>query len=115
MKDETSTVEDIVKELEAKYNEATQKAGEVAKKVKTASDMKLLIARAMEEIVQEMRQVCAGIKKICSGFNMVNELNLLIKQLEAEQRLMTNLEASRKADILIQSVRSIANEFSGRR
>lgn len=115
VRDETSTVDDIVKELEEKYVAATQKAGEVAKKVKTASDMKAVIARAMEEIVKEMRQVCAGIKKLCSGFNMVHELNLLIKQLEAEQRLMNNLEASRRADTLIQSVRSIANEFSARR
>eukprot|EP01032_Pedospumella_encystans_P007913 gene7913-9432_t len=114
VKDQTSTVDEIVKELQDKYNDATKLAGEEEVKVKTSLDMKNLISRAMNEIVDEMRTVCESIKQLCRGFNMVHELNLLIKQLEAEQRLLTNLEAHNRADLLINSVRALANEFSRR-
>lgn len=62
--------------------------------------------------MDKLRDCCAGIKKVCRNFNMVNELNLLVGQMEAENIKITSIAVRRQANATLVTIQRIADEFS---
>jgi len=63
-------------------------------------------------INDSIKKDCSELKQICSGFNLVDELNDLIHQLQAESKSLTSVEARQTADDFINSIKTIANNLN---
>lgn len=64
------------------------------------------------EDVKKLRDCCKGIKSLCRNFNMVNELNLVVSQLAAENKMIGNSAVRKKANETLATIQRIADEFS---
>jgi hypothetical protein len=62
---------------------------------------------------QELINKCNKLKSICSGFNLVDELAILIDQMENEAKQLKSIEARKATDDYIKSLKILCNKLSG--
>jgi hypothetical protein len=95
------TLEEDIADMKAKYEEATQSLDLATKKGLEVGDVKRLVDEAIKDNIKNLSRQCVGIKKLCRGFNLVDELALVVSQLEAEQKKIRNLQARASAGKVI--------------
>jgi len=108
----TVTVDEILEDIKQKFVDAQT----LSSKLTTDMSDKDIIRKGIESkiatINDSIKKDCSELKQICSGFNLVDELNDLIHQLQAESKSLTSVEARQTADDFINSIKTIANNLN---
>lgn len=68
--------------------------------------------KAIDQMAKEVLDSCKNLKKICSGFNLVDELYIVLQQLEMEARSLQSTEARQSAENFIRSIRQLCDSMS---
>jgi hypothetical protein len=106
------TSEEVIADIKAKYEDATLRLNMSTKKITEVGDLKSLVDEAIKDNLKNLELQCEGIKKLCKGFNLVNELSLVLNQLEAELRKIRNLQARDTAVKVIDAIRALIDTAS---
>lgn len=78
----------------------------------TAASAKTSVDAAIKLEIQKLHDSCKEIMSRCSGFNLVNELFVMIALMEKEAGFLTNFTARAEADKNITTIKKIAEELS---
>ncbi|CAF4248402.1 unnamed protein product, partial [Rotaria sordida] len=105
MKKTKETLEDILADIKAKYDMASQDKSDYQKKVNTTADAKALLQKALNQKNEDIKKLCTRLQQLCSGFNMAQELHALIDQLETEAAMLKNIDAKQQAAAFIRSLK----------
>ncbi|KYQ93282.1 hypothetical protein DLAC_05944 [Tieghemostelium lacteum] len=108
---ETTIMEEL-EDLKNKYLSSVKDSDEAEKNISSVKDAKLIIDGALNRMAEDTIDSCIQLKKLCSGFNLVNELNITLKQLEMEALKHTSLDARNTADNIIRSITEMVNQLS---
>ena len=108
----TKYITDIMQDVKSKYDAAigTTKAAQLD--FSTAASAKTSVDAAIKLEIQKLHNSCKEIMSRCSGFNLVNELYVMIAQMEKEAGFLTNFTARAEADKNISTIKKIAEELS---
>jgi len=93
MTNDTQTMEEILQDIKDKYDNAVRGQSNVKAKITSVADALKLVDQEIDRQKNELLQYCHEIKKICSGFNLVDELHILIEQLVLDSKSLTSLAA----------------------
>ncbi|KAF2073583.1 hypothetical protein CYY_005100 [Polysphondylium violaceum] len=112
MKDVTTTVEEELKDLKDKYMKSINDAHIANNHINSLSDAKKITDAALNKMTQEIVDSCKKLKKLCSGFNLVDELNITLNQMEMEAKKHTSMDARKSADQMIRVIREIVDKLN---
>ncbi|KYQ93281.1 hypothetical protein DLAC_05942 [Tieghemostelium lacteum] len=101
-----------LEDLKNKYLSSVKDSDEAEKNISSVKVAKLIIDCSLKRMVEDTIDSCVELKKLCSGFNLVNELNITLKQLEMEALKHTSLDARKTADNIIRSITEMVNQLS---
>ena len=73
---------------------------------------KQTIEQAIKTMSQKVIDECKRMKSICSGFNFVDELYEMIKQLKSEAKGLHSHSARQTAQDFIRSIQGISDQLS---
>ncbi|CAF1290745.1 unnamed protein product [Didymodactylos carnosus] len=105
------TVDEVLHDIKAKYDAASTNKNQAQQKLTTISDQKKMLENALIQKNAEIKTKCLELKKHCSGFNIVAELNIMIKQLETSKHNIKDLDALRQAETFINSLVGFCNQL----
>ncbi|CAF3820606.1 unnamed protein product [Rotaria sp. Silwood1] len=105
------TVDEVLHDIKAKYDAATNNKSMAQQKLTSASAQKQMLENALKQKNDEIKKKCLELKKHCSGFNIVAELNIMIKQLETSKQTIKDLDALRQAETFINSLKTFCNQL----
>jgi predicted GTPase len=106
------TIEKVLENIKQEYDAANQDLHVVDKSLNELDNAKRLVNLAIDGLVRDLSQQVNCLKKICSGINLVNEIQIVLQQLTAESRLITNVQARDKADAVITAITAMMNSVS---
>ncbi len=112
MRQVSKTLETVLADVKAKYDTATQAQQQASQKINSVTSAKQAVDRAISSMNTELVKCCRELKKLCSGFNLVDELHIVLQQLEAEARALNSTDARRTADTFIRSIRQLCDNLS---
>jgi len=112
MTEETQTIEDVLQDIKAKYDLAMQGKNDAEAKVTNVADASALVENAIEAQRQKLFDYCQAIKKLCSGFNLVDELDILIQELETDAKQLTSFNAKKTANDYINSLKALCEQLT---
>lgn len=104
MKIKQQKLQDVLHDIKAKYDLATQNKSDFQTRITTTQEAKNMLERALKQKLDEIKQKCGELRRICSGFNLAQELHALIDQLKAEATMLRNIEAKQQAEEFIRSL-----------
>lgn len=106
------TLQDVLADIKAKYDLAATNQNEYQDKITSVADAKKLLENALQQKSDEIKQLCIKLHGICSGFNLAQELSILIKQLEMEASMLKNIDAKQQADAFIRSLKELCDKIA---
>ncbi|EGC37346.1 hypothetical protein DICPUDRAFT_150025 [Dictyostelium purpureum] len=106
------TVEEELKDLKEKFMKSSQLSTEFSGKINSLSDAKNLTNVTLKKMTTEIVSSCKELKKLCSGFNLVDELQITLSQMEMEAKNSTSFDARKSADEMIRVIRDICDTLS---
>jgi len=104
-------LQDVLHDIKAKYDLATQNKADFQSRITTTQDAKNMLERALKQKLEEIKHKCAELRRICSGFNLAQELHALIDQLKAEATMLRNIEAKQQAEDFIRSLSEFCRQL----
>lgn len=110
--EDTETLEEVIEEMKKQYLEALASTQEEAKKLSEHELTRKSVEHQIDTLCDKLSRTCHELKKICSGFNFVNELNIMIYQLKRDASLLHSVEARRTADKFISTLEHICDSLS---
>jgi len=112
LKETETTMEEILQDIKDKFDQAVQgKAGKESE-VMTLASSKKAIEKAIQDMSKHILDSCKNIQKLCKNFNLVDELNITLRQLETEASLLTSTVARQQADDFIKSIKILIDNLS---
>lgn len=108
----TKTVEDILHDVKALYDQHTGKKAQLQSKISSLSSDIDSLKRALDAKEAGIRKCCEELKTLCSHFNFVDELESIIDTMERDARSLTNMQARKDAESRINNIVHIANQLS---
>jgi len=112
MKTVDQSLEEVLYDMKAKYDAANQGQASQAQKITNVQTAKDAVEKAIQSMTVTLQKKCTDLKAICSGFNLVDELHVMISQLETESRALVSLEARKSADAFIRSIKQVCDSLS---
>jgi hypothetical protein len=109
---EDQTMERILHDIKAKYDMALSGKQGATKQVDTFQSARQQIQQEIDNEKQMLLQYCHQLHAICSGFNLVDELSILVMQLEHDARLLQSVDARKAAETYINSLKDVCNKLS---
>ncbi|EGC33226.1 hypothetical protein DICPUDRAFT_154762 [Dictyostelium purpureum] len=106
------TVEEELKDLKDKFMKSSQLSTQYSGQISTLSDAKKLADETLKKMTTEIVYSCKELKKLCSGFNLVDELQITLTQMEMEAKNSTSFDARKSADEMIRVIREICNTLN---
>jgi len=73
---------------------------------------KQVVDEAMAAMSKRILDSCASIQNLCKNFNLVDELNITLQQLETEAGLLTSFAAKKQAEEFIAQIKSLIDVLS---
>lgn len=108
----SKTVEDILHDVKALYDQNTDKKAQLQSKISSlSSDIKSLRG-ALDAKEAGIKKCCEDLKTLCSHFNFVDELKSIIDIMITDARTLTNMQARQDAQSRINSIVELANQLS---
>lgn len=101
----SKTLKDVMIEIKAKYDKASNDQTSYKQKIKTTGDAKKLLEKALNQKKEDIINLCKKLQAICSGFNLAQELHALIQQLEIQSSMLRNIDAKQQATVFIRSLK----------
>lgn len=108
----TKTVENILHDVKALYDQNTSKKLNLQKKITDLSADIGSLKRALDVKEADIEKCCEDLKTLCSQFNFVDELQSIIDTMERDARTLTNVEARKDANRRIDNFIHLANKLS---
>jgi hypothetical protein len=105
------TVQEVLYDIKAKYDAATSNKNAAQQKLTTIAGQKQMLANALIQKNAEIKKKCLELKQHCSGFNIVAELNIMIKQLETSKQMIKDFDALRQAETFINNLTALSNQL----
>ncbi|KAK5575476.1 hypothetical protein RB653_006609 [Dictyostelium firmibasis] len=106
-KKEKKTLTFILNDIKDQYDLAVKGEKESRAKIDTAENSMKTIEGVIKQKGLSIVGNCKKIKEICSGFNFVDELNCLIKQMELESASFVNIKVRCESDEFIRSLKTL--------
>lgn len=106
------TVEDILHDVKALYDQHTSRKINLRKKISDLSADIASLKRALDVKESDIEKCCEELKTLCSQFNFVDELQSIIDTMERDARTLTNVEARKDANQRIDNFIHLANRLS---
>jgi ElaB/YqjD/DUF883 family membrane-anchored ribosome-binding protein len=106
------TLQDVLADIKAKYDQAATNKNEYQDKITSVEDAKKLLENALKQKSDDIEELCITLHKICSGFNLVQELSILIDQLQKEANMLKNIDAKQQADEFIRSLKELCHTIA---
>jgi len=108
----TVTMNEILQDIKAKYDEAMKRKGDTKTQMLTLASSKVVVEEAMQDMSKRILDSCASIQNLCKNFNLVEELNITLQQLEIEAGLLTSFAAKKQANEFIESIKHLIDKLS---
>lgn len=105
------TLEEVLQDMKDKFDQANQQLTSTGSQITDIASAKKLVEDTIDAEIQKLQASCREIMSLCSGFNLAAELELLLRQLETEKTLITNLTARDTAEKFIQTIRTIVDSL----
>ncbi|KAM9983076.1 hypothetical protein ACTFIZ_005683 [Dictyostelium cf. discoideum] len=105
------TVEEL-KDLKEKFLKSSQLSSEFSGKILNLDSAKKLANATLNKMTDDIVKSCKELKKICSGFNLVDELQITLNQMEMEAKNSTSFDARKSADEMIRTIREICDKLN---
>jgi len=109
---ETVTMNEILQDIKAKYDEAIHRKGDTKTQMLTLASSKAVVEEAMQDMSKRILDSCASIQNLCKNFNLVEELDITVQQLEIEAGLLTSFAAKEQAKEFIRSIKNLIDKLS---
>jgi len=91
--EETQTVEKVLEDMKAQFEQATQERHQVALQIDDFNNAKNAIESTMQTIMDTMIATFSNLKQLCSGFNFADELRVTYNQLALEAKKVKSVSA----------------------
>lgn len=111
----TETVEDILHDVKALYDQHSDKKDEIQTKMSDVNKDIALLKKVLDAKEAEIEKCCEQLKKLCSQFNFVNELRGIVDVMKADAQTLTNMDARADADARIVNIEFLANKLSAKK
>jgi len=108
----TVTMNEILQDIKAKYDEAIHRKGDTKTQMLTLASSKAVVEEAMQDMSKRILDSCAIIQNLCKNFNLVEELDITVQQLEIEAGLLTSFAAKEQAKEFIRSIKNLIDKLS---
>jgi len=112
MKLTETTMQEVLQDIKAKYEAAVKGKGNAMNQVLTLGDSKSVVEQAMKDMSDRILKSCESIQNLCKNFNLVDELNITLQQLETEAGLLTSFTAKKQAGDFIESIKTLIDNLS---
>nr|XP_029707551.1 uncharacterized protein LOC109419149 [Aedes albopictus] len=106
------TIESILHDVKALYDQNTSKKLDLEKKISDLSADIEALKHALDVKEADIEKCCEDLKTLCSQFNFVDELQSIIDTMERDARTLTNVEARKDANCRISNIAQLANKLS---
>lgn len=106
------TVEAVVEELRAKYENAGAQLKDAERGRSTAKGDLALVKRAQSAKLDAIRDLCREVKTICSGFNFVDELQSVVAAMDMSAQQLKNVKARNEANATIATMTAFIEALS---
>ncbi|KAM9953507.1 hypothetical protein ACTFIR_008579 [Dictyostelium discoideum] len=106
------TVEQELTDMKEKFLKSSQLSSEFSGKIINLDSAKKLASATLNKMTDDIVKSCKELKKICSGFNLVDELQITLNQMEMEAKNSTSFDARKSADEMIRTIREICDKLN---
>jgi len=110
-----NTVEEILHDVKAKYDNAAQQHNRLQGQIATYEKDIAMIEVALAEKEQKIVKLCQELQKIVSHFNFIDEYQGVLTAMRTDARTLTQRDARTKADDLISRLGSLLDRMMSRR
>ncbi|KAM9989967.1 hypothetical protein ACTFIY_006005 [Dictyostelium cf. discoideum] len=106
------TVEQELADMKDKFLKSSQLSSEFSGKILNLDSAKKLANATLNKMTDDIVKSCKELKKICSGFNLVDELQITLNQMEMEAKNSTSFDARKSAEEMIRTIREICDKLN---
>ena len=110
--DEEISLDEVIEDIKSKYDSAAQAYSQALSQQGGLAAARLAVQAGINSLLLRIQQACHSIKNHCSNFNLALELAVMIRQLETERDLLTNLKAIETANLFIKTIKDIVDTLS---
>ncbi|CAF1226074.1 unnamed protein product [Adineta steineri] len=104
-----TTLNQVPHDIKAKYDAATNNTNKANQDLITVNGKKRILEATLIQKLDDIKRQCTELKKICGGFNLVNEINDTIHQLEIPRNSIRDFDVRRQADEFINNLKAFCN------
>jgi len=112
MEETESSMEEILQDIKDKYDQAVQSKQGKEQEMMTLGSSRQAVDKAIQDMSKNILDSCKNIQKLCRNFNLVDELNITLRQLETEATLLRSMVARKQADDFIKSIKNLIDQLS---
>lgn len=106
------SVDEELADIKNKYLEAQGKQTSALNRIEEIKILRSAIDAKIANIESGMVTTCTNLKALCRDFNLVDELNILIYQLQQQSKSLTSVQARQTSDKFIDNIKVMADKFS---
>ncbi len=103
----------VLHDIKAKFDIATKNKSDFEQKLNSAQGARKLMEQVLKQKILAVQTQCRELRKVCGGFNLAQELHVLVEQLRIEVQMLTSLEAKSQADMVIRELNTFCQNLEG--
>lgn len=107
----TETVDEVIEDIQKAYLDSLDDVQRQQAELDQHTLLKDSIDNVIQQYMSQIETECNDLKNICHNFNIVDELNELIYNLEREAQGLTSLSARELANSTVNSIKLICKKF----
>ncbi|DBA73436.1 TPA: hypothetical protein ACH3X1_011472 [Trebouxia sp. C0004] len=108
----TRTVSSVLEDMKRKYRLAAQQALQARNQQSRSKVDMLMIRKAQDSKMAEIKHLCRGVRDICSSFNLVEELNTVLASLTMEAKHMQSVKACADGNSTVKELTDFVDNVS---
>ncbi|KAL0041253.1 hypothetical protein WJX77_010452 [Trebouxia sp. C0004] len=112
IKQVTRTVSSVLEDMKRKYRLAAQQALQARNQQSRSKVDMLMIRKAQDSKMAEIKHLCRGVRDICSSFNLVEELNTVLASLTMEAKHMQSVKACADGNSTVKELTDFVDNVS---
>jgi len=105
-------VEQILHDVKAQYEHLSTAMNDLQKNVDQWTRDLAMLKAAVKDKLEQIKTLCAALKKICSRFNFVAELKSVLDLMSLSRSKVRSSDALLQLDESIKAIQQLANDFN---